>query len=162
MKVNIRHRLSHTLLQSVSIIILSCVVGLIVNFFRSDGLALSGTWSPEQQLSNAHPGLSISVEEAEVLFNSGSAVCVDARSRADYDRGHIRGALSLPWQDAEQGLADVMEVLFDNPTIITYCDGDTCSVGKDLALFLIEAGFTDVRVLINGWSLWQENSLPVE
>jgi rhodanese-related sulfurtransferase len=45
--------------------------------------------------------------------------------------------------------------------IITYCDGETCELSHDLALFLRDAGFTDSRVLVNGWTVWQQAGLPV-
>jgi rhodanese-related sulfurtransferase len=35
-------------------------------------------------------------------------------------------------------------------------------LSHDLALFLRDAGFTDTRVLVNGWALWQQAGLPVE
>lgn len=46
--------------------------------------------------------------------------------------------------------------------IITYCDGDTCNLSKELALLLENLGFSKVRVLVNGWTVWQNAGLPVE
>ena len=46
--------------------------------------------------------------------------------------------------------------------IITYCDGETCNLSHDLALFLTEMGFQDVKVLVNGWTVWLDNNQPVE
>jgi len=45
--------------------------------------------------------------------------------------------------------------------IVTYCDGETCELSHDLALFLRDAGFLNTRVLVNGWKLWQQSGLPV-
>lgn len=46
--------------------------------------------------------------------------------------------------------------------IVTYCDGETCELSHDLALFLRDAGFTNTRVLANGWTVWQQIGLPIE
>ena len=46
--------------------------------------------------------------------------------------------------------------------IITYCDGETCNLSHDLALFLRDMGFMNVRVLVNGWTAWHESRFPVE
>jgi rhodanese-related sulfurtransferase len=46
--------------------------------------------------------------------------------------------------------------------IISYCDGETCNLSHDLALFLKDAGFLNVRVLVNGWTVWRESHFPVE
>jgi 3-mercaptopyruvate sulfurtransferase SseA len=47
-------------------------------------------------------------------------------------------------------------------TLITYCDGESCDLSHELALFLRELGFQDVRVLVNGWTVWREAGLPAE
>jgi 3-mercaptopyruvate sulfurtransferase SseA len=47
-------------------------------------------------------------------------------------------------------------------TIITYCDGESCELSHELALFLKEMGFANVRVLVNGWTVWQQAGLPTE
>jgi rhodanese-related sulfurtransferase len=49
----------------------------------------------------------------------------------------------------------------ENP-IVTYCDGETCELSHNLALFLREAGFVNTRVLVDGWKLWQQSGGPVE
>jgi len=46
--------------------------------------------------------------------------------------------------------------------MIAYCDGETCHLSKELAKALTEMGFQNARVLINGWSLWIQNGLPIQ
>ena len=41
-------------------------------------------------------------------------------------------------------------------------DGDTCDLSKELALLLENPGFSKARVLVNGWSVWQQAGLSVE
>ena len=57
---------------------------------------------------------------------------------------------------------DVIADLANDAVIITYCDGDTCNLSKDLALFLENLGFSKVRILVNGWTVWHDAGLPVE
>ena len=106
--------------------------------------------------------MDIPLEEAEKLFFTHTAVFVDARSVEDYDKGRIQGARSLPWHDVDLNFIRVTEDLDLTTPIITYCDGDTCELSHDLALFLRDAGFANTRVLINGWTIWQQAGLPVE
>jgi len=86
---------------------------------------------------------------------------VDARSESLYREGHIQGALNIPWQEVDRYFVEVMERLDPEKTIITYCDGETCELSHELALFLQEMGFQSVRVLVNGWTVWKEAGLPV-
>jgi rhodanese-related sulfurtransferase len=45
--------------------------------------------------------------------------------------------------------------------IITYCDGEHCTLSIKLAKNLKEMGYENVRILVNGWTLWKEQNLPV-
>jgi 3-mercaptopyruvate sulfurtransferase SseA len=45
---------------------------------------------------------------------------------------------------------------------VTYCDGETCSLSEDLAKELMAMGYKQVKVLLNGWTRWNEAGLPVE
>ncbi|HON39421.1 MAG: rhodanese-like domain-containing protein [Pseudomonadota bacterium] len=151
------------LLQAVLILVLSACLGIGVNALRSDRIPLVQDWSLETQMTDDLGNRTdIGLKEAVRLFHEGSAVFLDARPKDEYERGHIRGARSLPFEQAD---AHVVEALIDTDPgtpIITYCDGPYCTLSHDLAHLLREFGFSDVRVLVNGWSLWKEHGLPVE
>jgi len=104
----------------------------------------------------------MTLEEAEKLFFTHAAMFIDARSVEEYERGHIQGSRSLPWHDVDLNFMAVTADLDLASPIITYCDGETCELSHDLALFLRDAGFMNTRVLINGWTVWQQAGLPVE
>lgn len=150
--------------QSGAILILAAIVALTANHFRPDRLALVANWSPEARLSATPSGesLAISLEEAEVLFFSEQAVFIDARPYEYYQSGHVEGARSLPWEDFEALFLQVMADVAPDTPIITYCDGEGCGLSKELSFALLEKGFTNVRVLVDGWSVWQHANLPIE
>lgn len=148
--------------QSLAILIVALLVGLIGNQFRSDRLPLTGNWAArEQATSPAGNSLTISLDDAEVLFFTGAAVFLDARSPDLYQLGHIQGAYNLPWEDFQSRFDEVMANIPPQTTIITYCDGGGCSLSHELALALLDKGYPDVKVLVNGWTLWQQNELPI-
>ncbi len=97
----------------------------------------------------------ISIEELkQMIDNRADIVIVDSQQKEIYDRGHIRGAISLPWR-AELSAADVRHVP-RTKLIVTYCDcgpGETDS--SDLAAQLLDLGFGDIRILadpsVRGW-----------
>ena len=152
-----------TLWQIPAILAIALGMGLISNTLRHDSLQIVGDWSAEARTTTATGAhLIISLSEAAKLFTEKAAVFIDARSDEDFRKGHIQGAKSLPWQDVDQRFIEIAEDISPDVTIITYCDGETCKLSHDLALFLIDMGFKDVRVLVNGWSVWQETNLPVE
>jgi rhodanese-related sulfurtransferase len=150
-------------LQFTAIVLAAGMIGISVNYFRSSPLPLIGNWSIESRLTSpSGRQLAISLAEAKALHQSQGAVFLDARPVDDYDKGHIQGAKSLPWAEAEEKVMDVVGDLPDDTRFIAYCDGDTCNLSKDLALFLESLGYTHAVVLVNGWTVWQNAGLPVE
>jgi rhodanese-related sulfurtransferase/uncharacterized membrane protein YphA (DoxX/SURF4 family) len=149
--------------QVPALVILSVAAALTVNALRVDRLPLAGDFSVSARMTTAAgERMDISLEEAQKLFSAHAAVFIDARSAEDYAKGHIQGALSLPWHDVDLDFLNVTQNLDMQAQIVTYCDGETCELSHDLALFLRDAGFLNTRVLINGWTLWQHAGLPVE
>jgi rhodanese-related sulfurtransferase len=92
-------------------------------------------------------------------IEAGTApVIVDVRTRREYDRGHVPGAIHVAFytllvrQDSIPGPREA--------PVVVYCQhGPRAGVAK-LALRL--AGFTDVRYLDGHMSGWEERGLPTE
>jgi rhodanese-related sulfurtransferase len=145
------------------LVLLSTAAALAVNGLRTERLPLVGDFSAAALITTATgERMDISLEEAEALFRTRKAVFVDARAAEEYARGRIRGARSLPWQEADLKFIGATADLDWSTPLITYCDGETCESSHDLALFLRDIGFLDARVLVNGWTLWQQAGLPTE
>jgi rhodanese-related sulfurtransferase len=148
--------------QGLLILIISAVVAVTVNRFRTEGISIIGDWSLEARMTTADGRLMIiSLEEARKFFEMRGATFIDARHEEQYLEGHIEGALSLPWDSFDDYFVEIVDQLDPARPIITYCDGETCDLSHELALFLKDIGFDDSRVLVNGWSRWLKAGLPV-
>ena len=155
--------LKQSLRQIIVLIASASAIAIGSNFLRTDGIPLVGDWSLQARFADAAgQGLIIDLSQAQRLFESGAAVFVDARPQQQHAEGHIRGALSLPFQDVDRYFLEVADRLEGPWTIVTYCDGENCELSHELALFLIEMGFENVRVLVNGWTAWQQAGLPTD
>jgi rhodanese-related sulfurtransferase len=149
--------------QILALVILSAVAAVAVNALRPDRLPLVGDWSVAARItSSTGERMDISMDQAEKLFFTDAAVFIDARPEEDYARGHIQNARCLPWQEVDLRFMGATEALDLEMPIVTYCDGEKCELSHNLALFLRDAGFLKARVLVNGWTLWQQAGLPVE
>jgi rhodanese-related sulfurtransferase len=145
------------------ILVLAVCLGLSINRFRDNPLPLIADRHTEILLKAASGvRMDISLMEAEKLFLQHAAVFIDARPKQDFEKGHIKGAKSLPWHDVDRRFIAVTENIPDDATIITYCDGEACELSRHLANFLIDAGFNHVRILTNGWTKWRDAHLPAE
>lgn len=150
--------------ESVGIIIFSVFLAFITNYFRSDGLPLLRTNRPPASLSseNERKAGIISLQILLKKLKQTGVIILDARSPDEFGEGHIPGAKNLPYSEVpEESTFDLSEVPFDME-IITYCEGAQCSLAEDLAVFLQEMGYENVKVFAGGWEKWTESKMPVE
>jgi rhodanese-related sulfurtransferase len=152
----------HTSRQGIWIVLLAMLLGLLVNQFRSDGVALFADWSTEARLAE-NPGefSLVSLEEARKLCGSKKAVFVDARTSEAYRQGHILCAQNLPWETMEEHMDRMTADIPPEETIIVYCDGEDCMLSEYVARELFYRGYDKVKVLVNGWTKWLEAGLPI-
>jgi rhodanese-related sulfurtransferase len=162
-----REKWLHAAWQLGAIVALGCLIGLASNSFRPGGLPLVADWSIKAQLAStttADTGenIIIPMEDAQILYFANEAVFIDARSESLYRMGHIEGARNLPWEDFENRYQEIMSDISPSTKIITYCDGESCSLSKELAMVLMAKGYSHVRVLLDGWTAWMQANLPVD
>ncbi|MEJ5347771.1 MAG: rhodanese-like domain-containing protein [Desulfosoma sp.] len=150
---------SRALRQALGLMGVALVLAFVVNSFRSDSLPwLGDRVQPSADVQMG--GLEISLEEAQLLYFTEQAVFLDARHPEAYQSGHIEKALNLPWMFFEEWTSRVLANIPKETPIITYCD-EGCNLSRQLAAALMAQGYTQVRVLVNGWTEWLKNGLPV-
>lgn len=102
----------------------------------------------------------ISVGEAAELFNR-NVLFVDARDTWDYEEGHVRGAVNVPFEGDEQILNDFIATTAKDREMVVYCAGAECDLSLYLGRTLQYEGFTNVHIFFGGWSDWQTQKLPM-
>jgi rhodanese-related sulfurtransferase len=102
----------------------------------------------------------ITLEQAHRLYNAG-VLFIDARMEAEYNFGHIRGAINLPFKKIDEHISKISN-LPKNTALVTYCDGVGCDASIDLANKLAELGYTNVRIFYSGWNDWRDQNYPME
>lgn len=96
------------------------------------------------------------------FFKARGALFVDARDPAEYEAGHIPGAIRLTNPEAQNEPERVKALPVNGRPIICYCEGGTCEASLDLARFLIESGYRKVLVYMGGYPEWAAAGHPVE
>ena len=86
---------------------------------------------------------------------------MDARSPADYAAGHIPNAFNLAAEAFAQRYPEIEPMLTREMMIIVYCDGEQCALSHELLARLRQLGYRNVRVLVNGWTVWRQAHRPV-
>ena len=153
-------------IKEAAIIILAAVgIAIAIHVVRPDKIApvvdrpAGGTAEMTQPTLG---GREISIAEARRLFKEDGVLFADARHRADYEAGHIQGAVNLSVADPDAWLPDFVPATDPATRIITYCDGESCPLAEELAELLALNGFEHVACLKNGLTRWREGGLPVE
>lgn len=100
-------------------------------------------------------GGKLTLEEARALWEQG-AVFLDARTREEFDAGHILLAFWLPFDQVFTAHgAEVLPMIDPSGTVVIYCVGGDCDASEQTAIRLeAELGFTDLRIMGAGYDDW--------
>jgi len=153
----------------VLLLTVAASLGLLVNRLSPRGIPLIGQWDTELGVVTANTDAAAvwmdfeipDPETAKQVFDAGSALFVDVRSRDMFDEGHIPGAVSLPLGDFKTRVEAFAAEVSPAQPLVTYCSGRLCQDSHTAAQLLMERGFENVVVYIDGFPGWIENGYPV-
>lgn len=121
-------------------------------------------WHPQRPelylvSERAGPG-EITLQDALALEQSKGVIWLDARPRAEFNKGHIPGAQLLNVYEWDELMFPFMQLLDEKgtgQTLIIYCDAQKCAASRELQEKLNELplGELDIRVLHGGWPAWK-------
>ncbi|HED11602.1 MAG TPA: rhodanese-like domain-containing protein, partial [Caldithrix abyssi] len=136
------------------ILFISATVALVFNNVSASGVPLLF------QQASLQGKKEISLYEMKKIVDEGRITILDARYDRFYKRGHLPGAVSIPYNTT---FLDSLTAGFDKgKPLITYCFSPSCPQADRLADRLREAGFTDVAVFKPGYKAWTAAQYPVE
>jgi rhodanese-related sulfurtransferase len=144
-----------SLLRGLIIILLGTGLGFAANQISPRGIPLI---TPPNQ-----PALGeiIDLNHARALWQNGTVLFLDARQPDDYAAGHIGNALNLPALSFDQHFGEIAPLLTPHSELVLYCDGTECDLSHRLADNLRQLGYTNLHILFNGWTVWNQAGLPV-
>ena len=146
------------------------LLAVLVNSISPAGIPWVADHAPSQCMAASTGSDSFDPAQFEIedpfrlkaLLDGGHALLVDARATDFYLNGHIRGAVSLPLSNVENGISVFKK---DHPLetgLITYCYSPGCAAAFQLADRLMNEGYADVRVYVGGYDQWVKEGLPIE
>ena len=93
--------------------------------------------------------------ELERLFGTDAVVLIDVRPTAEYEAGHLPGAISVPIDQLEDHLPELPR----DRRVIAYCRGEYCLFADEAVALLRERGYDAMR-LAGGWPEWKAEDRP--
>ncbi len=135
-------------------------------------LAAGGAWAtwrwnpgrPELSLVTEVAGPDeITITDALALEKTTGVIWLDARTRVEFDKGHITGALLLnvyEWVDLAPAVVQLLSESDKHPAIVIYCDSAKCTASHEVAKQMkdLPLGDWDIRVLHGGWPAWRDRA----
>lgn len=146
--------------EMIVIFAVACALGAAMNLLHPRGFILVSRSAVEERSI-----VPISVEEARIKRDAGSAVFVDARDRAEYVYSRIPGAVSVPVLDLVEGKGGAPDLSFlDRPVeVVIYCESAACGAARDLAVRIRERGYERaLYIMEKGFTEWESKGFPVE
>ncbi len=104
--------------------------------------------------------IAIRLSRAYQLYNQGT-IFIDSRSKKEYDEGHIKGSINIPFYESEK-YDDVLSKIDKNELLVTYCSGKDCDTSILHGEELFEKGYKRVYIFHGGWDDWLEAGYPIE
>lgn len=118
------------------------------------GLTLALLWTEAMRLLRG--GQRLAPAALTALINREDALVVDTRAAADFEKGHIPGAKSLPLAQVEPE-HKLLAAAKSRPVVLVCRTGQGANAA---AAKLRKAGFPQVFVLDGGIDGWQQAGLP--
>jgi rhodanese-related sulfurtransferase len=152
------------LLIRATLLTACCVaVGLVFNAVRPEGIALIAPRPYEIFVPCPEGQAEAQQVNAEQLNQQEELLYLDARPQEEYQREHIKGAISFPYPVLGEPDADQVQALkTKGRPIVTYGQDSRDRLGEMMAALLTELGLDQVTSLEGGLRAWRDQGGAVE
>ncbi|WP_242894425.1 ArsR/SmtB family transcription factor [Actinomadura litoris] len=113
-------------------------------------------WTAREYLGDLAALEPVAQEDLARRIDSGDVVVVDVRPPAEYEAGHIAGAINVPNDELVAWLAE----LPPGSDVIAYCRGRYCVLAPKAVRLLRSHGYR-ARLLAGGMPEWRRAGRPV-
>ena len=117
-------------------------------------------------------GKVISVDDGKALLAKKTAMFVDTRSAVNFGKGHVPGAVAIPYKGSSDDVAsfDASKDQFDlsklpaakDQPVVFYSDGPSGWKSYKAAVTAVKAGHKNVSYMRAGWTEWSAKGFPTE
>jgi rhodanese-related sulfurtransferase/DNA-binding HxlR family transcriptional regulator len=109
-----------------------------------------------RQRKDNHAQDAVSLSELEIMLEGHNVLLMDVRPSAEYEFGHITGAISIPMRE----LITQLKNLSKEKEIVAYCRGPFCVLADEAVKLLKEQGY-HVRRLDEGYPEWKVKQIEM-
>jgi len=161
--------------QFLLILLLATVVGILINTVSPNSIPLIGKYRTLSSGNgpivppSAQPGDPpfIDISQAQMEYDVGTAIFIDARDPEEYFCGTIPGSINIPFESLPEGdlgkyFDSVLAGSGHGKTLITFCSGEECDLSLHLGRNLNAYGYDNVFIFFGGSREWEKFGLQIE
>ncbi len=156
--------------ETIFLLGISIIFAFTVNFFSPAGIPLVGQWDelPDVMAAGAQSDVfsgELEIKQAKIakeIYDSNTAVFIDARSLDEFREGHIKGAESLPLDQFDNVIGAFKAKYPADTFIVTYCSGKSSDASHRMEQLLFDNGYVNVSVFVDGYPAWKAEGYPIE
>jgi rhodanese-related sulfurtransferase len=120
-------------------------------------MAVTLSKETERAIEHFQAKLAFEIGPFEVKETKENLQIIDLRTKDQFDKGHVPGAINVLLEDLETRLPSLKK----DVTSVVYCYNITCHLSAKAALLLAQKGYK-VRELVGGWEEYVKSNAPVE
>jgi rhodanese-related sulfurtransferase len=133
----------------------AAVMGFAYHTFADVGLLIRSSGATAIQREHFVSGIrEMGHEAVAAAVGARDAVLVDARLEADYQAGHVAGAINIPVTMRREDRLRAMSDVPHDRRVIVYCQSRACPYADKIASRLTRDGYSSVFVYRAGWVDW--------
>jgi len=142
--------------QTMFIVILSVLCGLIYNSISTTGISL--VYKP----LNLESGSYLTIVQTMSLLTEGRTLFIDTRYDNEFEQAHIKNAKNLPGNATREEIMKFFEFVPKDQQIVIYCSSLGCNSSRRLSGFLTYLGYKKVLIYLEGFKEWETKNFPIE
>jgi 3-mercaptopyruvate sulfurtransferase SseA len=161
--------------QLVILLVLATVISLVVNLVSPNSIPLIGKY--RSAFSGEGPIVPptaekgdppfIDINQAQMEYELGSALFVDARDAEEFMCGTIPGSVNIPFEHLPEGdltryLDSALTDAAHDRALVVFCSGEECDLSLHLGRNLYTYGYTNVLIFFGGSREWEKFGFEME
>ena len=152
-------KIAFTALQAGMLGVAAVVCGVCVHFLDDDqGFLANAPATKGVQTAYARDFIPrLHIGQVRRLLGTDT-LFIDARLKADYEQGHLSGAINLPVDVNDAQMRKRTSAWPVDSRIVVYCESPACGYSEDIAMRLINLDFQNVSIFRGGWQEWTEKA----
>ena len=144
--------------QGVGMTLTAIVATIIFHSYSPSGLIPNRLIAGEVARRFYHrEAKEIGTQELLSEIDAPNTLILDVRFDADFRRGSIPSAISMPINSSLLHRQSVLHAVNRASKIIVYCQSEHCLFSNDIAQFLLFNGFSDVEIYFGGYAEWEKS-----